>query len=248
MLSADRIVKSYGNQLALDSVSLTVPEGQIHVLLGSSGSGKSTLLRMILGLERADSGCIRIGDQALDSSNPAAWARMVGYMPQDGVLFPHLTAAQNITLVARTLGRPKDFLSGRIEELSKTVALDPALLSLYPRELSGGQRQRAAIMRAAFLNPRVMLLDEPMGALDPLIRFDLQHELKEIFRKLGKTVILVTHDLGEAAFLGDEITLMHQGRVIQAGSLDDLLSRPADEFVTRFFAAQRTLQGLGAPT
>jgi osmoprotectant transport system ATP-binding protein len=217
-----------------------------HALIGSSGSGKSTLLRVTLGLLPFDSGYVKINDQALLSFTPTEWAARIGYVPQDGGLFPHITARQNVALVPGLRNWPADRIAARIEELRTLVELENAVLERFPREMSGGQKQRVAIMRAAMMDPQVLLLDEPMAALDPLIRSSLQKELKSIFQRLGKTVLLVTHDLGEAVFLAERITLLHEGRVVQTGTYRELLLEPVDPFVSLFINAQRTLPDVGA--
>jgi osmoprotectant transport system ATP-binding protein len=160
----------------------------------------------------------------------------VGYVIQDGGLFPHLTARANVTLLADYLGMPDP---SRVQELTELVRLPADALDRYPGELSGGQRQRVGLMRALMMRPRVLLLDEPLGALDPLVRAGLQEDLKRIFGEEGLTVLFVTHDMGEAAYLSDRIVLMRDGAVVQAGTLDDFRSRPADPFVTEFMNAQR---------
>jgi len=241
MLELKNLTKTFGDQTVLSDVNLIVPTGKTHALIGSSGSGKTTLLRITLGLIDFDRGWIKINDQALLSFAPSDWADQIGYVPQEGGLFPHLTAERNVTLVARLRGWSKAKLDARLAELGQLVEIEPTLLNRFPSELSGGQRQRIAIMRAAFLNPQVMLLDEPMGALDPLVRRSLQEELRKIFKALNKTVIIVTHDLSEAAYLAETLTLLHEGKVIQTGTYEDLYLRPAHEFVTYFIQAQRTL-------
>lgn len=241
MLELQNIYKKFGDKTVLDDVNLVVPAGKTHALIGSSGSGKTTLLRITLGLIPFDRGWVKINGQALLSFSPTQWADRIGYVPQEGGLFPHLTARQNITLVAELRGWDKLRMSKRLEELSGAVSLDLTLLERYPSELSGGQKQRIGIIRAAFMDPPVMLLDEPMGALDPLVRRDLQGELKSIFQRLGKTVVIVTHDLSEAVYLAEDMTLLHQGRVIQTGKYKDLLLTPADPFVDVFIHAHRAL-------
>ncbi|HKT72955.1 MAG TPA: ATP-binding cassette domain-containing protein [Steroidobacteraceae bacterium] len=241
MLELENICKSFDGRVALAEVTVRVPEGATHALIGTSGSGKTTLLRLTLGLIPFDQGYVRINGQALSTFAPSKWADLIGYVPQDGGLFPHLTGRDNVALVPRLRGSSASRVADRLELLRKLVDLDTTVLTRFPSEMSGGQRQRVAIMRAAMMDPAVLLLDEPMAALDPLIRHSLQAELKSIFERLGKTVLLVTHDLGEAAFLARKITLLHQGRVIQSGSYSDLASRPADPFVTQFINAQRTL-------
>ena len=163
----------------------------------------------------------------------------MGFVLQDGGLIPHLTAQGNAGLLARHLGWEISRVNARVKELADLTRLPHDVLNRFPHQMSGGQRQRVGIMRALMLDPEVMLLDEPMGALDPLVRYDLQNDLKEIFRSLQKTVILVTHDLGEADFLGDDVVLLKDGRIVQQGTLEDLANRPADQFVTDFIRAQR---------
>jgi osmoprotectant transport system ATP-binding protein len=165
----------------------------------------------------------------------------MGYVIQDGGLFPHLTAAQNVLLMARHLRSPDSVNPGRLAELCALTRFPEEGLNRYPVELSGGQRQRVSLMRALMLQPDVLLLDEPLGALDPLVRAGLQTDLKEIFRQLSQTVVLVTHDMAEAGYLADTIVLMSEGRIVQAGTLDDLRDRPATPFVSKFLSAQRSL-------
>jgi osmoprotectant transport system ATP-binding protein len=237
LLTLQNISKRFQGKTVLSEVSLTVPSGATHALIGSSGSGKTTLLRITLGLLQSDEGTVQIDDARQDR---------IGYVPQEGGLFAHFNGEENVALVAKLRQWPKEKILARIEELRKLVELDPAILTRYPFEMSGGQKQRIAIMRAAMLDPTVLLLDEPMGALDPLIRMSLQEELKTIFARLKKTVLLVTHDLHEAVFLADTLTLLHDGKVVQTGSFEDLSTKPADPFVTLFLNAQRTLPGRGS--
>jgi osmoprotectant transport system ATP-binding protein len=164
----------------------------------------------------------------------------MGYVIQDGGLFPHLTAEENVGLMARHLKWDRNRIDERIAALAELTLFPLDGLSRYPAQLSGGQKQRVSLMRAIMLDPEVLLLDEPLGALDPMIRADLQNELREIFRQLGKTVVMVTHDIHEAGYFGDSIVLMREGQVVQRATLADLLSHPADPFVTRFINAQRT--------
>jgi osmoprotectant transport system ATP-binding protein len=241
MLTLQNVYKTFEGKPVLTDVNLNVPIGATHALIGSSGSGKTTLLRITLGLIPFDKGYVKINDQALLSFSPVEWADRIGYVPQDGGLFPHISGFDNVSLIAKLRGWNKPKIESRVEELRKLVGLEAPLLRQFPFELSGGQQQRVAIMRAAMMDPAVMLLDEPMAALDPLIRRSLQQELKSIFQRLAKTVLLVTHDLGEAVFLAEQITLLHEGRIIQTGAYRDLLLNPADPFVTAFINAQRTL-------
>jgi osmoprotectant transport system ATP-binding protein len=247
MLNVIGVSKKFETKVVLDAVSLAFEEGRTHVIVGSSGSGKTTLLRVIMGLIACDAGRIELEDASPERCSQKQWASYFGYVPQEGGLFPHLTARDNVSLVARTLGWKEEQIAARIAELLPLVSLDESILEKFPRQLSGGQKQRVAIMRASFLNPRLLVFDEPLGALDPLIRSDLQREFREIFQRLKKTVILITHDLAEAAFFGDQVTLMHEGRVVQTGVFQDLLTAPANSFVTKFISAQRGL-GLSGGT
>ena len=246
MLELEHIYKSFEGRTVLSDVSLKIPQGATHALIGSSGSGKTTLLRLTLGLIPFDRGYVKINDQALLSFTRTEWSDRIGYVPQDGGLFPHITGRQNVSLVPRLRNWPAARIGARVEELRGLVELDAEVLERFPHEMSGGQQQRVAIMRAAMMDPPVMLLDEPMAALDPLIRSTLQQELKSIFRRLGKTVLLVTHDLGEAVFLAERITLLREGSVVQTGTYRELLLEPADPFVSLFINAQRTLPDVGA--
>jgi osmoprotectant transport system ATP-binding protein len=241
MLVLEHISKQFDGRPVLSDVSVTVPTGATHALIGSSGSGKTTLLRITLRLIELDQGWVKIDNRPLSTFGPEAWADQIGYVPQDGGLFPHLTGEQNVTLVPRLRRREPRAIQTRLAQLESLVALEPAVLQRYPHQMSGGQKQRVAIMRAAMMDPAVMLLDEPMAALDPLIRSALQQELKAIFERLGKTVLIVTHDLSEAAFLAEQITLLHEGSVVQSGTFRDLLLAPTDPFVTAFIRAQRAL-------
>jgi len=239
MLELTNISKSYGRTVALATTDLQVPAGKTLILLGPSGCGKSTLLRIMLGLIAPDTGCVLFGGTRLGAANVNGLRHRMGYVVQDGGLFPHLTARGNVTLLARYLGWESERIDHRLAELVELTRFPSDGLDRYPLQLSGGQRQRVGLMRALMLDPEVLLLDEPLGALDPIIRSELQEDLKQIFQALGKTVVLVTHDLGEAAFFGDWIVLLREGRIVQQGTLADLVERPADAFVTRFINAQR---------
>jgi osmoprotectant transport system ATP-binding protein len=239
VIDLTNVSKRYGATWALAPTSITIGRERCLALVGPSGSGKSTLLRLVLGLLTPDSGSITIDGARMDPASAQALRLRMGYVIQDGGLFPHLTAEDNVTLVARQVGWERRRIEARLEELSKLVGLSPALLRHYPVELSGGQRQRVGIMRALMLDPEVLLLDEPLGALDPMIRARLQDDLRRIFQGLKKTVLLVTHDLGEAAFLGDQIALVHDGALVQVGPMKDLILHPANAFVAEFLQAQR---------
>lgn len=247
MLELRNIQKRFGDLQALAPTSIVFANGQTTALLGPSGCGKSTLLRIIVGLLEPDDGQIFFAGEVVSSKNLRDVRRRMGYVIQDGGLFPHLTLRQNITLMARHLKRERRQIEEQLERLLAITHLPTASLDRYPTQISGGQRQRVSLMRALFLDPDLVLLDEPMGALDPLIRSELQADLREIFNRLGKTVIIVTHDIGEAGFLADDIVLLKEGRICQRGSLANLVHHPQDEFVTRFINAQRSpLESLGA--
>src|SRR5579862_1477173 len=197
MITVENISKTYGRQIALAPTSIAFTPGETTVLIGPSGCGKSTLLRIIDGLITPDSGRVLFDKDIFTPQNAEEWRRRIGYVIQEGGLFPHLTAEQNVTLLARYLGKPERDITPRMAELAKLVQLPSELLGRYPTDLSGGQRQRVGLMRALMLDPELLLLDEPLGALDPITRSELQRELKEIFARLKKTVIMVTHDMGE---------------------------------------------------
>jgi osmoprotectant transport system ATP-binding protein len=243
MLTLRGVTKSYGGVEVLHPTDLTVAAGQTTVLIGPSGCGKSTLLRLMAGLVAPNSGTVALDGEPVTPATARALRRRIGFVVQDGGLFPHLTARGNATLMARHLGQDRDAIDARLTELAELTHFPTTRLDAYPVQLSGGQRQRVSLMRALMLDPNLLLLDEPLGALDPLIRSELQGELRDIFRSLGKTVVLVTHDLGEAAYLGDKLVLLQAGRVVQEGSFDDLVRRPADSFVTKFVNAQRSALG-----
>jgi osmoprotectant transport system ATP-binding protein len=240
MIEFRRVSKRFDRVAALRDIDLTIAAGQTTVLIGPSGCGKSTLLRLINGLIRADEGEIVFEDQPLTEETVRAARLKIGYVIQDGGLFPHLTARRNVSLMAEHLGWPRDRIDQRITELSEFVRLPAAAINRFPAELSGGQQQRVSLMRALMLDPDVLLLDEPLGALDPMIRASLQTELRDIFRTLGKTAVMVTHDLAEAGFFGHTIVLLRAGQVIQTGPFQDLLREPADDFVSEFVSAQRS--------
>jgi osmoprotectant transport system ATP-binding protein len=233
------VQKSFGPVRVLDRVSLAVGPGRTTVLLGPSGGGKSTLLRAMIGLVQPDAGVVLFNGTAVTSRNIRELRHHMGYVVQDGGLFPHLSATKNITLMARQLGWETRRIRDRLATLSDLTRMPAELLQRYPAELSGGQRQRISLMRALMLDPDVLLLDEPLGALDPITRAELQADLREIFQRLHKTVVLVTHDLAEAAFFADEIVLLAEGQIVQRGSMRELVDRPATPFVARFVQAQR---------
>ena len=235
------VAKRFGETNALQPTTLSIVRGQTTVLIGPSGCGKSTLLRLIIGLLAPDRGAIRFDGTPISPDNISSIRRRTGYVIQEGGLFPHLTAGDNVMLMARHFHKPQSDSQQRVSELSSLTRFPEKLLDRFPVELSGGQRQRVSLMRALMLAPELLLLDEPLGALDPLVRAALQTDLKKIFAQLKQTVLLVTHDLGEAAYLGDHIVLMNDGRIVQQGTIADLRENPANSFVSDFINAQRGL-------
>lgn len=243
MIELRDIEKRYDGRLAVGPLDIAVSPGGITALIGPSGCGKSTLLRIVAGIIRPDAGAVLFDGEPFDpdSSNADTFRHRMGYVIQEGGLFPHLTARRNIDLLARHLKRPADDIADRLETLRGLTDFPRDGLDRYPDELSGGQRQRVALMRALMLDPDVLLLDEPLGALDPVIRYDLQEELRSIFRSLDKTVLLVTHDIAEAGFFSNDIVLLNNGMVAQRGSLRDLVENSANDFVRKFVTASRTI-------
>jgi osmoprotectant transport system ATP-binding protein len=241
MLELRDVCKRFGGVTVLEPLSLTIEPGRTTVLIGPSGCGKSTLLRLMIGLLDPDSGAVLFDGIPFTADNALLLRRKMGYVIQEGGLFPHLTARGNAALMARYLGWPEPRVREKINELAELTRFPDDGLDRYPVQLSGGQRQRVGIIRALMLDPEVLLLDEPMGALDPLVRYDLQQDLRNIFQRLKKTVVLVTHDMSEASFFGDLVLLMNEGRIIQRGKIEDMMKAPADPFVTRFLNAQRVV-------
>ena len=232
--------KRHGRDAEIGPITLAIRPGETVALIGPSGAGKSTILKLLLGLIAPDEGEVLLDGAPLDARDASA-RRRFGYVVQGGGLFPHLTAAGNIGLVPRFLGWPPERLRARVERLSALARFPEPALSRFPSELSSGQAQRVGLMRALALDPDVLLLDEPLGALDPVTRAELQNDLRTAFADLAKAVVLVTHDLAEAAFLAHRLVLLRDGRIVQEGTLEDLAVRPADAFVARFVHAQRTL-------
>ncbi len=234
-----RFAGADGGVAGVGPVDLALPAGTTVALVGPSGCGKSTLLRLVVGLLVPDSGTIRVSGEALTVATAPRLRRAMGYVIQEGALFPHLTARENVALLPRDLGWDDARIAHRVKELAELARLPEALLARLPSELSGGQRQRVALMRALVLDPPLLLLDEPLGALDPVIRVQLQGELARLFRALGKAALFVTHDLAEAARVADRIAILKDGHVVQEGRAAELAAHPADAFVAEFVAAAR---------
>jgi len=235
--------KQYDGHIALHPTDLVIERGRTTALIGPSGCGKSTILRLLVGLVRPDSGTVLYQGTPLAPENLQQVRRRIGYVIQEGGLFPHITARGNVALVTDHLGWSHVRTQERLGELRSLVQLPVGLLDRYPAELSGGQRQRVSLMRALVLDPEVLLLDEPLGSLDPMIRFELGQDLKAIFGRLHKTVVLVTHDMNEAGLLAEWVVLLREGRIVQQGAFDDLLNAPQHPFVEEFIRAQRGVLG-----
>jgi osmoprotectant transport system ATP-binding protein len=238
VIALDGVAKSFGGRTVLAPTDLAIASRTALALVGPSGCGKSTLLRTIVGLVVPDRGRIVVDGTPVEPRTVTAVRRRLGYVIQEGGLFPHLRARDNVALLARHLGWTAERVGARVRELAALVHVDEGLLDRYPGELSGGERQRVGIMRALMVDPSHLLLDEPMGALDPIVRVQLRRDLKRIFSEVGKTVLFVTHDLQEAAELGDEVALMRDGRVVQRGPMRALIEAPAEPFVRAFVEAQ----------
>jgi osmoprotectant transport system ATP-binding protein len=244
VITLEHVTKRYpGTALpAVDDLSLHVPEGMTVALIGPSGCGKTTTMRMINRLVDPTTGKILVNGEDVTQVDPVLLRRHIGYVIQQVGLFPHMTIAQNIAAVPKLLGWDQARIARRTEELLHLVGLDPGqMLERYPAQLSGGQRQRVGVARALAGDPPVLLMDEPFGALDPIARSLLQAEFSQILKRVRKTVVLVTHDLDEAARLGDRIAIMKSGRIVQYDTPNVVLSHPADAFVENFVGVDRAL-------
>ena len=240
MLELIDVSKSFDGTTAVRPTDLTIQSGSTTVLIGPSGCGKSTLLRLMIYLIQPDTGSVQFEGTPFTPEDVLELRHRMGYVIQDGGLFPHLSAADNVALLSRHLRWEESRIEARLNELAELTHFPVDGLQRFPAQLSGGQKQRVSLMRALMLDPQVLLLDEPLGALDPIVRSDLQADLREIFRSLAKTVVMVTHDIGEAGYFGDIVVLMRDGAILQQGSVQDLVDSPADPYVTRFINAQRS--------
>jgi osmoprotectant transport system ATP-binding protein len=235
--------------LAVDDFSVVMPSRQTTVLVGSSGSGKTTLLRMINRMVDATSGELEIDGENVRDIEPVQLRRRIGYVMQNSGLLPHRRVIDNIATVPRLNGVPKKQAHSRALELMDTVGLDRDMAERYPSQLSGGQQQRVGVARGLAVDPNILLMDEPFGAVDPIVRADLQQELVRLQRELGKTVVFVTHDIDEAFLLGDQVVILEKGgRIAQQGSPAEILANPASEFVASFIGADRGKRALSIQT
>ena len=228
MIALRRVTKTYGPAAipAVNAVSLEIAAGEFVALVGGSGSGKTTTLKMINALIRPDSGEVLVGGEAIDSLAPHLLRRRIGYVFQEVGLFPHLTVAENIAITPKLQGQPKAWLDARVDELLDLVDLPRDFAARAPRALSGGQRQRVGVARALAAGPKIMLMDEPFGALDPVTRDALGAEYRRLHERLALTTVMVTHDITEAVLLADRIVIMDAGRIRADGTAHDLLSHP----------------------
>ena len=238
MITLDQVSKSYdGVSRIINNLSFEVLEGEILMLLGSSGCGKSTMLKMINRLIDPTEGRIYLDGKDIQQQDPIKLRRSIGYVFQGIGLFPHLSIRENISMVPRLLGWPEDRINNRYRELLELVQLSPEIhADRFPDELSGGQQQRVAVARALAADPAYLLMDEPFGALDAITRDSLQQEFLDLKQRLNKTIIFVTHDIIEAVTLGDRIAILHEGRLEQIGTSEEILENPATDFVRELFA------------
>ena len=240
-ISLSHLTKRYGKDAVVDDVTVEIPESSLTAVLGPSGSGKSTLLKLIAGLERPDEGRVVIEGDDVTDVDPRH--RDIGFCFQHYAPFRHMNVARNIGFGLRVRKQPKDIIDAKVAELIELVRLDGKAKS-YPAQLSGGERQRMALARALAIEPRVLLLDEPFGALDALVRTELRQWVKELHRQIKVTTILVTHDQDEAMEVADQLLIMHEGRIEQSGEPTELYERPATEFVHGFLGPTTMFKGV----
>ncbi len=248
MIRFEHVTKIYPGQseCAVTDLTLEVPEGETCVLVGPSGCGKTTTMKMVNRLIEPTSGTIYVGGKDVTKMDPIELRRGIGYVIQEIGLFPHMSITNNIATVANLLGWDKERISARVDELLRLMGMEPAeFRNRYPHELSGGQKQRIGVARALGVDPPVMLMDEPFGAIDPITRERLQNEFLRLQEKLKKTVIFVTHDINEAIKMGNKIAILQVGGILeQYGTPDEILAYPANRFVEDFVGADRTLKRL----
>ena|SRR6478609_1519957 len=247
VIQLQQVSKRYADQAVVDDVSLAVASGEVLVLMGGSGSGKTTTLKMVNRLVEPSSGRVKLDNRDVREVEAPILRRTIGYVGQDVGLFPHMTVAENVGIVPKLIGWEEARTRGRTSEVLRLVELDEAVVrSRLPRELSGGQRQRVGLARALAAQPKLMLLDEPFGALDSLTRRNLQRLFQRIARELQLTAIVVTHDVNEAMLLGDRVAILRDGKLLQVGTPDELRQAPVDDYV-RALARDEDLPGDTGP-
>jgi osmoprotectant transport system ATP-binding protein len=247
MIHLDHVTKTFEGsaQHAVNNLDLTIETGTTVAMIGPSGCGKTTTMRMINQLETPTRGRILVDGRDISKIDQKELRRGIGYVIQQVGLFPHMTIARNVATVPRLLGWDRKRTDQRVDELLDLVGLEPAIMrQRLPHELSGGQRQRVGFARALAADPKIMLMDEPFGAIDPITRVRLQDEFREILRKVRKTVVLVTHDLDEAIKMGDRIAIMRDGRLLQYDTPQEILARPANDFIESFLGPDRAIKRL----
>jgi len=237
VLRLESIGVRLGGRDVLKDVSLEAPRGARLAIVGRSGSGKTTIMRLFVGLLSPDRGAIFVADEKLENATKTAVRRKIGYVVQEGGLFPHLSAKENAMLMPRYLGWSEEKMEERTRDLAELVRLPREMCNRLPAELSGGQRQRVGLMRALALDPDVLLLDEPFGALDPIVRRELHIGLSEILREQNKTMCIVTHDMIEAERLCDRICVLEEGSIVEAGAMNDVRATPKHDATRALFAA-----------
>lgn len=249
MIEFRSISKHFGGLVAIDDFSIAIPARTTTVFVGSSGCGKTTLLRMINRMVEPSSGTVEIDGTNVQSRNAVELRRSIGYIMQNGGLLPHLTVADNVATVPRLNGVSRRESRDRALELLDTVGLTRDVADRYPRQLSGGQQQRVGVARGLAADPNILLMDEPFGAVDPIVRAELQQETIRLQRELNKTVVFVTHDIDEAFLLGDQVVILEKGaQVAQVGSPSEIMENPASEFVANFIGVDRGRRALSVKT
>lgn len=240
MIEFDHVYKSYKTKSVLKDVSLKIESGELFTLIGASGCGKTTLLKMINKLNPIDQGELRIDGKKIRDIPNSELPRLIGYVVQEGGLFPHLTVEENIALIMKNCGTPQDQIQNRVDELLELVNLDPAFYkNQYPSQLSGGQRQRVGVARAFAMDPGIILMDEPFSALDPVTRGELQDEVVKLQKKFKKTIVFVTHDMDEAIKIASRICFIQDGEIVQCDKPENILKNPANDFIRSFIGKDR---------
>lgn len=250
MIVFENVSKIYGDgHKAVESLNLTVQHGELLSLIGPSGCGKTTTMKMINKLIEPTEGTILVNGEDISALNGVKLRRNIGYVIQQIGLLPHMTVGENISLIPKLKGWPKEQSEKRVDEMLELVALEPAIYkNKFPLELSGGQQQRVGVVRALAAEPPIVLMDEPFSALDPISREQLQDELKVLQQRIKKTIVFVTHDIDEAIKISDRIAIMRDGKLIQVGTPDEILTTPADDFVREFIGEDRLKESSAAIT